>query len=270
MGAYKRRRSISRARPFKRRRLYKKARRSKARAVRRFNARKSTLIDTRRAFGFGQTRIVQCRWVATENMTVGTLQVATQTYTPIRLNNAYDPWSGLSGTFNVTVAGFKLYAQMYKSYAVLGAKLITTFRPLTTLPQDKPFKVGVRKLATGVNSMPALYNQWQQHCTDPDSKVKNLIASNKAPSYARVVTTYSPRKEFGIKDPKDNLIMLGSYVNSGPPNQITAVPFLQCIDGDLSAACYWQIEHLLLQRILFFDRNDIMALKSEDAMIQSG
>jgi len=271
MAAYKRRRSISRARPYKRRRLYKKNRRIAKRAARRIKYRLSSLRDTKRAFGFGERKIVNCRWVGIESFTCPTSQLVATNFTSVRLNNAYDPWTGLTGNYNVQAAGFKLYATMYKSYVVLGAKLITTFRPITTLSQDKPFKVGLRKLNEGGTTMPTSYSQWYHHATDPDSVSKNLIMSNKRNTACRVVMTYSPRKEFNVKnvgDAASSSYGISAYTNSGPSHAVNCIPWLQSTDGDCTATTFWQIEHLLLMRIMFFDRNELMSLAPDNSMVE--
>ena len=129
MAAYKRRRSFKPPRPSKRRKVYKRSRRVSRRRYSRVQARVSRAISAKRAYGFGEQKVVYCRWTGKTDVTISAGVYISNTFlTPVELTSAYDPCKGATGDFNVTAAGFDLHARIYRRYVVLGAKLVAVIR----------------------------------------------------------------------------------------------------------------------------------------------
>lgn len=272
MATYKRKRAPLYSRAAKRRRLYKKARRIISRKRRRIS--RSVISAGRMSYGFPERKVVRCKWIGMETISVAaTTQLTITGLTGIQMGSAYDPWQGITGQFNVTPAGFDLHSQIYNRYIVLGAKLVATFRPTTFNTNDifdTPFKVGLKK-----NTMATLgtLSTWAEASTDPDTKVKTLIASRARPSSATVVMTYSPRKEYGIKDIRDALLTTtgaNAQVNGNPTFGTFAIPWYQCFGTNnvINYAQEWIVEFKLYQKVLFYDRKDLGGLANADSLIQ--
>lgn len=266
MATYKRRRSLRYSRPSKRRKIYKRSRRIFKRRANR--NRKAISRSVRRGYGFGETKVVYCKWVATEPLAPQLVQATATAGTPIMVNSAYDPWSGVIGAFNVTSAGFDLHARLYGRYVVLGAKLVATFRPISSPTLDIPFKVGLRKDdAAGLGS----YNAWWQLATDPDTHMKTLVTTAKNKSSATVVMTYSPRKEFGLKDPRDSGYQtygISAAFNGSPTRAVYVTPWYHSLESAIPEVQNWTVEYKLYQKVLFLDRNDLISLNNSDSLIQ--
>lgn len=277
---YKRKRSYSTASASKRRRTYVQLRRLPRRRYyrrkRRYGrSRRGTLsYGNYRSYGFRDSKLVRCNWSAEETQVVysGTFTAA-YACTGIQVNSAYDPWTGVTGTYNVTVGGFDLHAQLYNRYIVVGAKLIVTFRFDTTNPSDQfntLYKVGLHKHTT--NSLGYILS-WEKAQSDPNSVVRSVVAIRQVPTRATVKMNFSLKKEFGLKDIRDQLLTTtgaNASVSASPTFGMFVVPFYQPV-GNGGILQYDQkiyVEYRLLQSVLFYDRKDIGSLNASDSLIQ--
>lgn len=252
-------------RPSKRMRIWKRSRRVTKRRFSR--VKRAGRVSMQRGYGFGDTKVVYCKWVATAALAPQQAQAVLTADTAILVNSAYDPWSGVAGAYNVTAAGFDLHAKIYDRYIVLGAKLVATFRPVVTGASDYPFKVGLRHSDT---SAMGSYITWQQCATDPDTITRTMVSTPKSQTRCTVVAYYSPRKQYGIKDARDTSFANGisAAVNANPTKTHYCIPWYQCQYGNLAAVQNWEVEYKLYQKVLFTDRKDMLQLAGADSLIQ--
>lgn len=262
---YKRRRSYRAARPSKRRRTARVVRRTRRRQYRRMYGRVSSFRANSRSYGIGDNKVIRCRWVGTENISVLASQIVPYTGTPVLINSAYDPWSGITGTHNLSAAGFALYATMYSRYIVVGAKLVCTFHPMGVINSlDEVMAVGLLKNGS-TSSITSTYGDWSKLVTDPDCNSKTIVPSTKNTAAVTVVMTYSPRKEFGIKDPKDAAINSygpGAAVNGNPTQAIYVHPWIHSKVGNIQANQTWSVDYKLYQKVLFTNRNNLGSISN--------
>lgn len=281
MGRYKRNRSARRVYRRKRSQVYKRTRRVYKRRYNRSRRAKEARfrrISRIRGFGFGDSKVIHCRWVAVEGATVAQgAMVTLQSMTPILLNSAYDPWSGITGVHNTTAAGFDLHAQIYNRYMVLGAKLVVTFRPHLTSVENtdaivSSYKVGIHKAPSSSVPMGTLAH-WAQCATDPDTVTKTMVVHLSEKTQVSCVMTYSPRREWNAKDSRDLLVTTGgpnSVVTSNPTFTMYATAWFQNCDNDAVNHFNgdWNIEYKLYQKVLFYDRKDVNTLPDVASLVQ--
>lgn len=269
MATYKRRRSIASSRPFKRHRskMYKRRRfvgKRRYRVPRRlFSSRKAA----RKSYGFGDSKVVYCKWFGMDHFAPQADAVAPVTLNSIMLNSIYDPYTGVLGEFNVTSAGYKLYSKIYARYIVLGAKLVTTFRCISKPTKDLLFKPFVRKARTTGLSTALSGGGWAVLQSDPDIKMKSYVTSASSPRSVTIVQTYSPRKEFGVKDPRDTTLGdqgIAAAMGYNPSKAVYATAGEMCADqAAMTELQNWSVEYRLYQKVLFFDRDNIGALTDD-------
>lgn len=268
MARYIRRRNTTFRRPVKRifrRKTNTRVFRKRPRKMRRIPRYKGS---ARRAYGIGDHRIVKCVYRAQIPINPPVDQTAVQSASvPICINSAWDPWTGVTGNYNRTVAGYHLYSKMYSRYAVLGAKITATFRPVVVGTADYPFKVILKKyLSTEGTSMA----NWPQYCSDPDSVTGDLVSSPKQPTQRTLTMKYSPYKEFGIRDITDTAYSDGIFANidSDPTRKYYVLPLTQCTFGNLNGPQNWVVDVVLRQTVMFTDRKDLTNLPAAADVIQ--
>jgi len=278
---YKRRRSSGSYSASKRARTYTRTRRIPRR---RFNRRRRRFARrgsrgtlgyfTKRNYGIGDSKLVRLVWSGEETVSVSASTYTNSTAcTAIQVNSAYDPWNGITGTYNVTPGGFDLYSKLYNRYIVIGAKLVVTFRFNTTNASDQFntwYKVGLHKATT---STLGYIDSWEKAASDPDSVTRNVVAIRQVPTRATVKMNFSVRKEYGVKDLRDQLLTTtgaNAPVSGNPTFGMYVTPWWQPV-GDGGIVNYAQkiyVEYHLYQSCLFYDRRDMGDLAAADSVIQ--
>lgn len=240
---YKRRRGTLAVRPTKRRRTFmRKRRRILRRRSSRQIRRKFRVSRGINNFGFPKRKLVRMSWVG---VTTKAFTGAGLSYgTSLKVNSPYDPWNGVTGTFNKSAAGFKLYSEIYQVCTVIGAKLVATVRTqkvinlnsaingttaFTAAQVELPsFKWGV-KLDRDNDISSYTSTGWHAMITDPDCRFTTHVPSVGAGEQSRVVVKYSPKKMFSLRNITDTTQY--SCVGQNNPSIIAyAVPWFQTLD----------------------------------------
>lgn len=148
MATYKRRRTFTSTRAAKRRKVYKKARGTYKRRATRYLRRRS--FRTPRVSGtiaqiFPARRVMSHTYTCTYPLNVTVASPASiAPYPLLKVNSMYDPWTGVTGVWNVTPSMYTLMSTYYKHYSVLGVKATVVVRNTSqfNLPAVNPTASG--------------------------------------------------------------------------------------------------------------------------------
>lgn len=225
-----------------------------------------------RSFGIPPSKIVEMEYFAQSTVTTGgtggsTLASAGNACI-IRMNSPYDPSYASTGTFNVTAAGYRLWAAMYNHYCVLGSKCTMDIRnisPPTTATHCQPI---VWTLKLDDNATIAA-TTWYQNVSDLNTKYAIMYHNSDNSEKVRVVAKYSPRKFFSLKDPNDNETV-GAQVGNNPSDQCYAVLSFQSLDGasNVQANTWHSVTIRVKYRVLLCERKDVADLYSGNAIVE--
>lgn len=217
---------------------FQQARRLKRR---RFRKSRSYSVPIRR-FGFGPSKLVHMEYNACYAYTV--TDHFLNHMPSVRLNNPYDPWVNITGTFNMISAGYTLYGNLYNKNVVLGAKLTLTLREqkVHNLAQATS---GTTSAGNSVDSPPYIWGVkadddddisgytstgWHAILTDPDCRYKVVHRHPHQPTQSKVIIKWSAKKFFGLTNVKDEIETVGANFGSNVTRYAFAIPWIQVLD----------------------------------------
>lgn len=170
---------------IKSRRSFKKRRTLRAR--RRVRARISSKL------GLPESKLVRMRYVEFIQLDAG---VGTPAYDTFSATSCFDPYVGAGGHQPL---GFDEMSSWYDNYQVMGAKCTANARVYATNVSDAVWLV-----CQTSNDTTAPASNINQYIEQKDVRYTFLTSATGSKNIGRVSTTYSPRKQFAIKDPKDD------------------------------------------------------------------
>lgn len=266
--------AVKRSYPFRKRRSIKRRkmnlRRVNIRRGRRYY-RKARLLRAPSNYGFPPNKLVRCTYWFNQlgTFSADNLLNGFGTNCVMRMDSPYDPNYGSTGTFNLSSAGYKLYASLYNQYIVLGAKAVYTLRQTSTTV-NTPIRWGVKLDEDALINGFITNGTWVGIASDPNTRSKNFQFKADGSAVSTVVIKYSPRRFHGINNPKDNKHSIGAAVGNNPTDTTFAVPWYQSINCStaLSATTY-SLSIKLTQLVNFSDLKDISLLNSANALMES-
>lgn len=176
----KRKRTTSRARrSFKKRRTY--------RARRKVRARISSKL------GLPESKLVRMRYVEFISLDAG---IGVPAYDTLSATSLFDPYVGTGGHQPM---GFDEMSAWYENYQVMGATATAHARVYASAAADAIWLIGQTSNDT---SAPA--STIEQYIEQKDVKYAFLTSAIGANNTGKVTVRYSPRKQFAIKDPRDD------------------------------------------------------------------
>lgn len=212
----------------------------------------------RPSFGFAQEKIINMRYSGSELTAVASVPAGLSRLLTLSMNDVYVPHPDASGEFQTTAAGYKLFANMYDNWLVLGSKLVITVRPGKFINQVQqtsgtstyttgawpPIKWGVTLLDQDDNAY-TNYTKWSEIVCDPRTKSRTWVPKpdGSGPS-STIVIGYSPRKFWGQRNVFDDEEMEGTGGESpaGPTKKCFAYIWMQ--SEDMSTTPFLQHCHL--------------------------
>lgn len=227
----------------------------------------------RGSFGvIGSRKFLKMTYVCNGTMGGGTFNDGALHWAPTSLqvyaNNPWDPNPSITGTFNQTAAGYKLWLKLFNRYIVRKAVIKTTFCQATAIASSgyflHPLVVGVRLDDDGqVGS----YTGWEQFQGDKYTKYRMLHMgqTGEVNSRVRITTVFNGTRFFG-RD-KGNIETVGY---TSPTNLAYVLPYVQIADKVASGQAYpdLNINHTVTFFVELNEPADLTSLSSADAIIQ--
>jgi len=252
----KRRGSKLAGRPLKRRRIMRKSGRKYAR-------------------GFGilaQKKFIKMTYVMNGTIGGGTFNDGNLHWAPTSLqisaNNPYDPCVSITGAFNQSAAGYKLWRKLFNKYLVHKAVIKTTFSQATAIASSgyflHPLVVGVR--LDDDNSVGG-FTGWEQFQGDKNTKYRFLHVgqTGETTSRVRITTVFKGRTFFGKNKGEES-----TTCDTAPANHAFVMPYFQIADKVLSGTAYpdLNINHSVTFYVELNEPLDIISLAAGDEIIQ--
>lgn len=274
MGAYKRSGYAGYLRATKRRRGVAKGPPLKRRKGKRAMRRRSAMRAQARRYGralvsqvFPTRRMMTHSWTYyyTANVATGNFQ------NPfggayVKVNNLYDPYSGITGWGNVVPSLYTLMAGQYNRYTVLGAKVIMVIRPHTLFNVAATNTIlsgnGGGSVYAGVNNPPMRFGLvLDDNATLSETSYDKLVGAKfhtyrdmtpnitgDRPNYVTLKSYFSAKKFFGEGKMDDTY---GAAVGSAPTKQAYVIPYAQVLDQTSAPVCnvfgiHWKVSFKVL------------------------
>lgn len=185
----------------------------KRRYVRRMQRAQNQMVPS----GMPRQRRAYMRYCEQVNLTVTTGILTSNVF---RANSPYDP--NYSGAGHQPM-GYDQWSALFNHYVVTGSRIKATL--LSDTSNSAPVSFGA--YLTDTNSIP--YTDWASFREAKKGSVQNYIGrQSKSRS---VVSKYSAKKFFNVKDVKDNTDRLGAAVTSDPSEECYFIIWCNTLDG---------------------------------------
>jgi len=154
--------------------------------------------------GMPRIRTSKLRYCANYQMSCTAVNVG---WVDMRANSVFDPDYSTGGQQPM---GYDQWAALFNQYVVVGSKLTAYITYQDQRESAPPMCVGV--YLSDDASVP--YQDWRGFVEAKKGNFRNMTALQK--SATKVVSKFSAKKFFNIKDPLDNILRIGADVASNP------------------------------------------------------
>lgn len=190
--------------PFKKKSNYKTKRRS---------PRKSTIMRVKKNI-IPDNLIVKLRYVDTITLDAGAGGKAYDTW---NANSIFDPYTAVGGHQPM---GSDEWANFYNHYTVIGAKCSAHYQNHSNVSSDGQAAVCQTDVASTWTPSTIMDMMEQGR-----AKYKFLTPAGGSKDQCTVVTYYSPKKLFGVPDPKSSLVLRGLTGDAGTGNNPSTLAY---------------------------------------------